>query len=343
MNKRNKFTEVTIHTLVWVVLYFLPFALSTGSDMDMADIILHFWLQLALIGVIFYLNYFYLIDRCLFQSRYVLLFFIVNAVALLSMIVLKIQIFSWYFAPVEHQGGGPPKQLTWYMDFLMYLIPVAISIAIKTAKRGLKVESLKAEAENIRLQSELQHLKFQFQPHFVFNALNNVYSLIEIDPIKAQQSLHSLSRLMRHLMHTSDAVTITLEEEVDFLLKYIQIMELRMSSNVEVRTIFPDLLPNLKIAPLLFITMVENAFKHGVAAGQASLIQFELDVLGNQKIRFTASNPLFTKKEEDLSVSGIGLANLQKRLDILYPQNYRLTNSIKDNCYFVELELCPIS
>lgn len=339
MNKKGRYIEITIHALVWVVLYFLPFVFSIGSDIDLRHLTVHFWLHLTLIGVIFYVNYSYLVDNVLFKSPYRAIFFVANLCLLVGVITLKSQLYFHLLPTDGERGHRPPRQLAWYMDFLAYLIPVAVSVALKTGNKALKVETLKAEAENMRLQSELQHLKFQFQPHFVFNALNNVYALIEVDPAKAQQSLHSLSRLMRHLMKSSEDVTITLEEEMDFLLKYIDVMQLRLPPQVTLEVDFPEKVPPVRVVPLLFITLVENAFKHGIAAGKPSRIRFGLRILESHSIRFSSSNPFFPKQEEDLSHSGIGLVNLRKRLGILYPERFKLEDYVLENHYFVQLEI----
>lgn len=341
MNKKSRYIEIIIHALVWAVLYFLPFAFSMGSEEDLKYVPFHFWLHLSLVGVIFYANYGYLVDKLLFKSSYRMFFFVGNVALLIGMIAVKSELYT-YMVPNQRHGPGPPQQLAWYMDFLAYLIPVAVAVALKAGKRALKVEALKAEAENKRLQSELQHLKFQFQPHFVFNALNNVYALIEVNPAKAQQSLHSLSRLMRHLIQSSEVATITLEEEMDFLLKYIDVMRLRLSSQVVIDIDFPKEVPPVRVVPLLFITLVENAFKHGIAAGKPSNIHFELRVLDKGKISFSSSNPFFPKQEEDLSRSGIGLPNLKKRLEILYPDQFKLEDSLWENRYFIRLEIPTI-
>src|SRR5699024_8583036 len=161
---------------------------------------------------------------------------------------------------------GPPLALLWYSDFLIYLIPIAFAIAIKSGKRLTNLEVYRTEAENAKLQAELQTLKYQLQPHFFFNSLNNIYSLIETEPDKARKSMHSLSKLMRHVLQASNLSSISLKEEIDFLTKYIALMKVRLTDSTHVVTDFPKIVPDIQIAPLLFISLVENAFKHGVSA-----------------------------------------------------------------------------
>ena len=201
-----------------------------------------------------------------------------------------------------------------------------------------KAEEMKIEADNMKLQSELQHLKYQLQPHFFFNALNNIYSLIDFDSEKAKQSVHSLSKLMRHLLYKTDVDKISLSEEIDFLNKYIDLMSLRLNDKTKVYTNFPTKIPSLEVAPLLFISIVENAFKHGVSATQHSDISFKMEVIEDE-IQFTASNSNFPKTDTDKSGSGIGVENLKKRLNLLYPKKHEFHSCLNDGMYIAEVKL----
>lgn len=324
MNNRfnkNATIEITVHLLVWVILFYMPVALSNGTDMSMRDIAIHFWLQLVLFAVVFYLNYLLLIKKTLFVSKRKVLFFIANITLLILLTAIKYLIFQFIDKRPPSEHHGPPLKLIWYMDFMIYMIPLAFSIAIHSGKRMMKMEVYKAETENMKLQSELQHLKFQLQPHFFFNALNNIYALVETEPKKAQQSIHSLSKLMRYLLYASDASTISLAEELEFLRKYILLMQQRLNSMTDVEVSFAENIPNINIAPLLFISIVENAFKHGVSATNKTHIRFSLEIVDGT-IQFSSVNSKVPKSGNDLSDSGIGLINLQKRLSLLYKENY---------------------
>lgn len=337
----NNRIELTIHILVWVVLFYIPVALTYRTESTWAEIALHFWLQLALMAVIFYLNYLWLVEKWLFSKGRKMLFVLINIGLLLLIAWFRYLIFSTVGGGPEGNGHkGPPIGFIWYMDFFIYLIPVAFAIAIRSGKHLTNMERFKAEAENIKLQSELQHLKFQLQPHFFFNALNNIYSLIETEPQKARESIHSMSKLMRHLLQASEENTTTLQNEIEFLKKYIALMEVRLSSQTKVVAIFPDNVPPVQIVPLLFISIVENAFKHGVSATQQSNIYFAMKI-ENSTIIFKSRNSLLPKSNTDLSGSGIGLENLKKRLALLYPGRHHLKIDASDNEFNVELQIEP--
>lgn len=329
--------EFIIHVLVWIILFYIPVALTYGTESSLKDIALHFWLQLGFLALVFYLNYLWLVDRYLFNQGRRVLFVLINIAVLVILYWSKYEIFTSMVKP-GGKPGGPPLRLVWFMDFFIYLIPIAFAIAIKAGKRLTGMEVYKAEAENIKLQAELSHLKFQLQPHFFFNALNNIYSLVETDPDKARQSIHSMSKLMRHLLQASEASSTTLAEEIDFLRKYISLMQVRLTGQTKIEMDFPENVPFIEIAPLLFISIVENAFKHGISATQPSTISFLMQVSPNG-ITFTSRNRDFSKSSTDLSGSGIGLENLRKRLALLYPGRHQFTTRLVDHNYEAVLQL----
>ncbi|MDQ1161172.1 two-component sensor histidine kinase [Chryseobacterium sp. SORGH_AS 447] len=337
VNLKNKNVEISLHFLIWMVLFFLPAAFSIGSDADWKDLFRHFWLQLIFLAVVFYANYAYLVKH-LFENKK-LWFFVVNLLLILTLISMKNQISDW-LEPRRHPPGDrrPPMALFYFMDTLIYMIPVAFSIAINAGKKIQKAEEMKIEADNIKLQSELQHLKYQLQPHFFFNSLNNIYSLIDFDQEKAKYSMHSLSKLMRHLLYKTDVERINLSEDVEFLNKYIELMSLRLTDNIKVYTNFPKTIPDLKIAPLLFISIVENAFKHGISATQHSDIHFKMEII-EKEIHFTASNSNFPKTDMDKSGSGIGIENLKKRLNLLYPEKHEFYSHLNNGMYIAEIKI----
>ncbi len=232
----------------------------------------------------------------------------------------------------------PPFGFRFYLDFLIYLIPIAFAFAIQSGKKMLHIESLKKEADNIKLQAELQHLKFQLQPHFFFNALNNIYSSIDSNPIQAKTAIHSLSKLMRYFLQKSEEDKVSLSEELDFISRYIDLMKMRLTEKTAVVVHFPEAIPNVHIPPLILISLVENAFKHGVSATQESTIDISISV-NEQMILFTALNTNFPKHVDDRSGSGIGLSNLQKRLELLYPNEHRFEAKVFNNLFTVQLSI----
>ncbi len=194
------------------------------------------------------------------------------------------------------------------------------------------------EAANVKLQSELQYLHYQLQPHFFFNSLNNIYALVDISPDQAKKTIHSLSKLMRYMLYETNIEFVALYKEVDFMKKYIDLMKLRISDKTEVIYTFSNVDIEIKVAPLLFISLIENAFKHGVSASKESSIDINMTT-NDKKILFTIKNNNFPKRTEDKSGSGMGIHNIQKRLELLYPDKYNFKTTIKENRFVVHLEI----
>ena len=338
MDKNKKIT-VFSHVLVWLVLFSMPYVLWHGQEHEINRLIAHFWIPLVLFAIIFYLNYFVLIERFLFRKQ-TLLFIIINVVFITFFSLLREQIESTFFQDIVRNTSrpDPPLAMFIYMKLLSYLPPLLFAIAIKTTKRWAQTETERKEAANYKLQSELQHLHYQLQPHFFFNSLNNIYSMVDISPEQAKSSIHSLSKLMRYMLYETNMELVSLSKEIDFMKKYIALMKLRVSDKTAVNFNFPSEETGIKIAPLLFISLIENAFKHGVSASKESKI--EINMMCNHKtVVFYIENDNFPKKTEDKSGSGIGLQNLEKRLQLLYPNKHSFKTSVKDERFLVYLEI----
>jgi len=169
-------------------------------------------------------------------------------------------------------------------------------------------------------------------PHFLFNTLNNIYSLIAINGEQAQEAVHGLSRLLRYMLYDSANEYVTLRKDIDFIQDYVELMRIRMPEHVKLKTEIQIGQPDTLIAPLLFISLIENAFKHGVSNSKPSFIHIAITAAEKQ-IKCTILNSYFPKDEQDKSGSGIGLVNLKKRLDLLYPQNHKLICEQSDETY----------
>lgn len=157
--------------------------------------------------------------------------------------------------------------------------------------------------------------------------------------VYARESIHSLSKLMRHLLHVSTLKSISLREEMAFLLKYITLMRVCLTEKTHVNINFLEYNPSIQIAPLLFISLVENAFKHGVSVSEESSILFELEIDNEHVLTFRTVNRIFPNGGDDLSGSGIGVENLKKRLKILYPNQHFFTTRVENNQFEAILQI----
>jgi len=204
------------------------------------------------------------------------------------------------------------------------LVFTIFAFGLRALERHSEIEKRQKELEKEKLNTELAFLKNQISPHFFFNTLNNIYSLIGINIRDSQDAVLKLSRLMRYLLYESEQVENRLSNEIDFMNNYIDLMRLRLSDKVKLNLSFPVKYENITVPPLLFISVIENAFKHGISYREKSFINIAMDVSG-EMINFRCENSLVTKSEiENSNRTGIGLENLRKRLSLLFPDKHEL-------------------
>ncbi|WP_318345135.1 sensor histidine kinase [Flagellimonas baculiformis] len=335
---KNKWRTVFFHVMVWMVLFSFPYILSYDTDQAFKHVFAFSWIPLFLYMVVFYLNYIYLADKLFFSNQKVV-FIIANVVLVILMIGIREGLTEYFFPrPNRGDGSGPPRTMVYYVQTLSFLVPIVWAAALRTMERLIKSEVEKKEAANQQLKSDLQHLQYQLQPHFFFNSLNNIYALVNISPEKAKSTIHSLSKLMRYLLYDTRTELVPLSMEIEFLVKYIELSKLRLTDKTKVEYQFPKPDSKVKVPPLLFISLIENAFKHGVSAQEESKILFEI-AYDNKKIVFKGENTDFPKTHKDESGSGIGLRNLKDRLELLYPNKHYFHTEVESGHFHVTLEI----
>ena len=196
----------------------------------------------------------------------------------------------------------------------------------------------KDELENQNLNSQLQLLKYKINPHFLFNTLNNIDSLITDDAEKASYSLNKLSEMMRYMIYESERNAVPLKDEVNYIENYIHLQKIRNSypDNITFR-VSGDIQP-VEIAPMLFLPFIENAFKHSALNNKYNKVDISLNV-GSNSLHFICSNTMQEKSIEKDKTSGIGLDIIKKRLELIYPNIHTLNVEQTENEYKVSLVL----
>ncbi|HJD77373.1 MAG TPA: histidine kinase [Bacteroides reticulotermitis] len=239
--------------------------------------------------------------------------------------------------------GGPPLRFPPLFPFIHIItafLLVGFNIAIKLFFKSLRDEETLKELERQHLQSELQYLKYQINPHFFMNTLNNIHALVDIDAHKAKSSIIELSKLMRYILYEASNNTIQLSREVQFLTNYVALMRLRYIDKVAIRMELPPEIPDVQIPPLLFISLLENAFKHGVSYRVESFVEVIMQLEeGGSRISFRCRNSNHGKAGEQHH--GIGLENVRKRLKLLFGNAYTLSIK-KDTASFEILLIIPL-
>ena len=221
-----------------------------------------------------------------------------------------------------------PGWLFFLIDLLRLVFTIGLSSSLRMSARWTQNEAARKEAEKSRAEAELKNLRNQLNPHFLLNTLNNIYALIAFDSDKAQQAVQELSKLLRYVLYDNQQTYVPLCKEVDFIRNYIELMRIRLSSNVKMTTQF-DIQPDSQtlIAPLIFISLIENAFKHGISPTETSFISIRISE-SNKEVICEIRNSNHPKTMEDKSGSGVGLEQVSRRLEILYPGDYTWSKGI---------------
>ena len=221
--------------------------------------------------------------------------------------------------------GSPPPLYQFINTFLISLLIAGFNTSIAATNKWASEEQARKEVEKERIQSELAFLQNQVSPHFFMNTLNNIHALIDDDQGLAQNAVLKLSELMRYLLYESGRGTTTLKKEIEFLKSYVVLMQLRVDESVRVEVDLPEVVDNVNLPPLLFISFIENAFKHGVSYREPSSLSFKL-IRNKESIEFVSVNTIsaFPVTVSASRHSGIGLENIRKRLDLLYGDKYQL-------------------
>jgi sensor histidine kinase YesM len=283
------------------------------------------WLAPAV--CIYLLNFYLLIPRFWLLKRQ-WLFLLVNAMLIP---VLNVHL---YFNDV---GSLPQLYRAGYVSFLFIALLVNLmAIGIAMSIRYVMRQSEKKQKE---VEAELAWLKNQINPHFLFNTLNNISSLTQIDADKAQDTVMQLSDLLRYAMYETNKPKVPLDGEVEFMRNYIELMKLRCN---EMTTVSEEMVVEdgkAEVAPLLFISLIENAFKHGMNSNAPASINISLTQKDGTLV-FTCDNTNNPKPTKDRSGSGIGLENTRRRLDLLYQGRYQWEQTItQKNIYHVKITL----
>ena len=186
----------------------------------------------------------------------------------------------------------------------------------------------------------MEYLRYQINPHFFMNTLNNIHALVDIDPEKAKETIVELSKMMRFILYEGNKDGVSLTKEFEFIRTYIHLMRLRYTDHVNITTALPSVAPDKNVPPLMLISFIENAFKHGVSYQQESFIDVKAEIQENERLHFCCRNSKADKPNQEKG--GVGLANVRQRLNLLFDKDYTLDIQDLPDSYSVEL-IIPLS
>lgn len=350
MNQTSiKFRPFLIHLVFWLCFISLPYLMRPSiNSANVEEITRHnqwtlFFIIYAIANIpFFYLNTEILIQK-VFKKHGVALYLVLLLVSIIFMLWLNDEIRDWIFSndhvsKIGRSNGykrGPVMGTTFQLLFV-----VTIGVTYRFFADNLKEKEIIKEAENERLKSELSFLRSQISPHFMFNVLNSVVSLSRRKPEMVEPVVIKLSELMRYMIYETTDSKVPLQKEALYLESYIELQKIRFGNDIQINYQVEQIDSTCSIEPMLLIPFVENAFKHGVGMIENPSIDILLKY-ENNKIIFTVQNkvnPLSKLEKKDES-SGIGLANVRRRLELLHPNNYSLNIQEKEDSYQVHLEI----
>lgn len=233
---------------------------------------------------------------------------------------------------------GPGEAVAFFGGLMLMGLNLGVKLYFKTQEDREQRERL----EKQDLERQLEYLRYQVNPHFFMNTLNNIHALVDINPERAKTTIVELSKMMRYILYEGDKKLIPVQREALFLKNYIELMRLRYSSRVSINLDIPEMMPDVMLPPLLLIIFVENAFKHGVSYAAPSFIDIKVTVT-QEMLQFKCRNSRQEQKpDEKKKKGGVGLANARRRLDLLFHDKYSLEIKENDKEYDVQLEI-PLS
>lgn len=349
--KQHKYLSCLIHFLVWVLLLLLPAFMDGGRPIFRDDSMKYRMLvNNLMLVVMFYWNAGVLYHR-VYKHKGVVYYL---ASVLLSVILLNYGA-AWLTASLfgpEHfhgrwpgQAMGPPAGLDHprfrsrpvFFQYPFYLAVLAASFSYSVIRDHNKKEKLQSERERELLKNELLLLKSQISPHFLFNILNSLVSLARKKSDLLEPSLIHLSTLLRYSLYDDNNGRISLERELSYLNTYVRLQSLRFGDDLALEMNIPAVSRGHEIAPMLLIPFVENAFKHGT--GPTDITRIKIDIsLSAGELRFVVENKI-ALAERKFETSGIGLKNVKRRLELLYPKLHELFISRSGDYFRAELKL----
>lgn len=337
----KKWVFAGLHTLFWILFLVSPYLLSTSFEhrpgFDPAkykdNVYLTFFLGNVLRPVVFYLNAYLFIPKLVYSRRFKR-YFLVLLITLLVLLGWD-QLLSAVLIP-----GLRLKMWSYsLLELPTFIFLIMSSTALRVIVDRIRLQQRTKEKETVNLKTELSFLRSQVSPHFMFNVLNNMVALARKKSDLLEPSLIKLSSLLRYMLYETDEDKVLLEKEVEYLKSYIELQAQRFGKNVDIRVTFEPVTDGYVIEPMLLIPFVENAFKHGtglVPQAQIDIGMKREDAQLNFWVRNRFNESVAWEKDK---TSGIGLTNVKRRLNLLYPNSHSLEITKADGWFSVLLKI----
>jgi hypothetical protein len=343
--------ESLVYALVWMLVFAVPYFDRGRADGVDWNRLAKEWSHLSGFLIVFVVNVYLFIPRFLFEKQY--LWYFAGILIMTMLIVGAMQprgaalSDSWNPSPGSSPGKSEmpenkPPHMILVDNFIIAILVVGSGTASKLVSKWLDEEKLRKDVEKEQLKTNLALLRHQVSPHFFMNTLNNIHALIDINTEQAKDAIVRLSTLMRYLLYDSAQGMISSKKEIEFIKSFISLMKLRYPDTVDIVVIVPERIPDVQIPPMLLISLLENAFKHGISYQEKSFVNCELAVRESRlvcTVKNSKHNPLPSQPVTQGEYSGIGLQNIKKSLELLYGASYPLTIKETDTEFEVQLAI----
>ncbi len=372
--KKLKTQENLIYLLVWIILFLVPI-ISMWARMALSDDVafsweevFHFWKTLTGYLIAFVIHNFFIAPILIYKR---------NTARYIVVVTIFILAFAAYkctqkpdrmpgpppgspgqSTAVTHGTQGtkgyntgasfgmsrkPPIDMRDISAFAILIFAIGTNLGSKNYFRTIQERRELEDLEKENITQELAYLRYQINPHFFMNTLNNIHALVDIDPKEAKEAIVELSKMMRYILYEGEIERIPLAKEMEFIKNYVALMRLRYTEKVKItlRATPLPMSPDVIVAPLLLVPIIENAFKHGVSYQTESYIDVNT-VLEKDNIKFTCQNSKRkSRPSTDVKEGGVGLANVRKRMALIYGDAAKMNIHDTEYTYTIEL-IIPI-
>ncbi len=347
---KQRTSENLLYILLWGAIFLVPLlhvVMTSQAHISIEDILAS-WFKIAPFFLLFLLNNNILAIKFLFKRKFL--------IYILSALVFSIIIFAVVDYIQEHlmsrfrsrplidelvKGEISITDLNIYWNVTLSVLMYSANDGLKLIYKSMRDDHLLEELKRQNLQVEMDYLKYQLNPHFFMNTLNNIHALIDIDAESAKGAVIELSKMMRYVLYESGSESISLSTDLNFIKYYIELMRIRYADNININYTYSDTIPkDAAIPPLLLIVFVENAFKHGISGSKSeNFIDIEVNYVAPY-LHYTVRNSL-SRKGMASANSGIGLVNLRKRMELIYEDRFTLECGGQNGEYLAKL-IIPI-
>jgi hypothetical protein len=328
---------------VFLILFLLPVLFTRVNDEISWIHVLKIWKDQSLLFVVFGLNHWLMAPKLMLRAKYGLYMLCIAG-------IIAVSSFSYYYydnvlsaskAKFENTKSDKPTPIPPYAHLLMYsLLIVGVDSGLMFSKKWYENEEKQYILEKQNSEMQLEMLRYQVSPHFLMNTLNNIYALIDLDSYKAKEAVMKLSKLMRYMLYENENGKVLISKEFEFVQSYIDLMKLRFDKDMIIDLKLPEQCNNFEIPPLLFISFIENAFKHGCGNEQKCkiVISFSFE---DKMLVFNCFN-LRMNSKTNADKGGLGIENTKNRLNMFYGDKYSLSISSPENFFDVTLKIPTI-